>query len=344
VPNNTHFDTTRAHVANQGADPVDCPLEAGLDPDAEHPFKGNMDVDALRAAVDEAGAENVPAVLLTVTNNSMAGQPVSVENTRKVAAVAEEVDATFVIDACRFAENAAFVGAREAEFADATVAEIAREQLSYADAITMSGKKDALTNVGGFVACREAALFERCKERAILYEGFPTYGGLAGRDLEAMAVGLREAVKRRYVTDRLESVAELGRRLVEAGVPVFQPFGGHAVYVDAERFLPHIEPSAFPGQALTCACYLEGAVRGVELGSFAFPGTDRPELMRLALPRRTYGREHLEHVAETVAAVYERRETVPGLDLASEPSTPELRHFSAELRPRGEMGPGAVRQ
>ena len=208
----------------------------------------------------------------------------------------------------------------------------------------MSGKKDALTNVGGFVACREAAPFERCKERAILYEGFPTYGGLAGRDLEAMAVGLREAVERRYVTDRLESVAELGRRLVEAGVPVFQPFGGHAVYVDAEQFLPHVEPSAFPGQALTCACYLEGAVRGVELGSFAFPGTDRPELMRLALPRRTYGREHLEHVAETVAAVYERRETVPGLDLASEPSTPELRHFSAELRPRGEMGPGAVRQ
>ena len=344
VPNNTHFDTTRAHVANQGADPVDCPLEAGLDPDAEHPFKGNMDVDALRATVDEAGAENVPAVLLTVTNNSMAGQPVSVENTRKVAAVAEEADATFVIDACRFAENAAFVGSREEEFADATVAEIAREQLSYADAITMSGKKDALTNVGGFVACREAALFERCKERAILYEGFPTYGGLAGRDLEAMAVGLREAVERRYVTDRLESVAELGRRLVEAGVPVFQPFGGHAVYVDAEQFLPHIEPSAFPGQALTCACYLEGGVRGVELGSFAFPGTDRPELMRLALPRRTYGRQHIEHVAETVAAVHERRETVPGLDLASEPSTPELRHFSAELQPREEMTVGTVRQ
>ena len=330
VPNNTHFDTTRAHVANQGADPVDCPLETGLDPDAEHPFKGNMDVDALRAAVDEAGAENVPAVVLTVTNNLMAGQPVSIGNTRKVAAVAEEVDATFVIDACRFA--------------DATVAEIAREQLSYADAVTMSGKKGALRNVGGFVACREEPPFERCKERSILYEGFSTYGGLAGRDLEAMAVGLREAVERRYVTDRLESVAALGRRLVEAGVPVFQPFGGHAVYVDAEQFLPHIEPSAFPGQALTCACYLEGAVRGVELGSFAFPGTDRPELMRLALPRRTYGREHLEHVAETVAAVYERRETVPGLDLASEPSTPELRHFSAELRPRGEMGPGAVRQ
>jgi tryptophanase len=338
VPNNTHFDTTRAHVANQGAEPADCPLSVGLDPDADHPFKGNMDVDRLRWVVDEAGAENVPMVLLTITNNSMAGQPVSVENTRRVAAFAEEIDATFVIDACRFAENAAFVGAREDEFADASVAEIAREQLSYADAVTMSGKKDALTNVGGFVACREAALFERCKERAILYEGFPTYGGLAGRDLEAMAVGLREAVQRRYVTDRLEGVAELGRRLVEAGVPVYQPFGGHAVYVDAGRFLPQIDDEAFPGQALVCECYLEGAVRGVELGSFAFPGTDRPELVRLALPRRTYGLEHLEHVADTVAAVYDRREAVPGMELTSEPATPELRHFSASLSPRGPLG------
>jgi tryptophanase len=339
VPNNTHFDTTRAHVANQGAEPVDCPLSVGLDPDSEHPFKGNMDVDRLRSVVDEVGAERVPAVLLTVTNNSMAGQPVSVENTREVAAFADEIDATFVIDACRFAENAAFVGAREDGFEDAPVAEIAREQLSYADAVTMSGKKDALANVGGFVACRDETLFEHCKERAILYEGFPTYGGLAGRDLEAMAVGLREAVGRSYVTDRLEGVAVLGRRLVEAGVPVYQPFGGHAVYVDAGRFLPHLDDGAFPGQALVCECYLEGAVRGVELGSFAFPGTDRPELVRLALPRRTYGLEHLEHVADAVAAVHDRRDAVPGMEIVSEPSTPELRHFSAELRPQGELGP-----
>jgi tryptophanase len=338
VPNNTHFDTTRAHVANQGADPVDCPLPVGLDPEAEHPFKGNMDVDRLRAVVDEAGAENVPMILVTITNNSMAGQPVSVDNIRRVAAVAEEVDATFVIDACRFAENAAFVGAREEEFADADVAEIAREQLSYADAITMSGKKDALTNVGGFVACRDETLFEHCKERAILYEGFPTYGGLAGRDLEAMAVGLREAVERRYVTDRLEGVAALGRRLVDAGVPVYQPFGGHAVYVDAGRFLPHVDAEAFPGQSLVCECYLEGAVRAVELGSFAFPDTDRPELVRLALPRRTYGLAHVEHVADTVAAVHERREDVPGMDVVSEPPTPELRHFQAELAPCEPMG------
>ena len=338
VPNNTHFDTTRAHVANQGAEPVDCPVSVGVEPDAEHPFKGNMDVDRLRSVVDRAGVANVPVVIQTITNNSMAGQPVSVENVRRVAAVADEIDATFVIDACRFAENAAFVGAREEEFADETIAEIAREQLSHADAITMSGKKDALTNVGGFVACRDETLFAQCKERAILYEGFPTYGGLAGRDLEAMAVGLREAVQRRYVTDRLEGVAALGRRLVEAGVPVYQPFGGHAVYVDAGRFLPHVDAAAFPGQSLVCELYLEGAVRAVELGSFAFPDTDRPELVRLALPRRTYGLEHVEHVADTVAAVHDRRDRVPGMEVTSEPPTPELRHFQAELAPSEPMG------
>ena len=336
VPNNTHFDTTRAHVANQGADPVDCPLQVALDPagDPDRPFKGNMDLDRLEAVVDEVGAGAVPVIVLTITNNSMAGQPVSVENTRAVAEYAAEIDATLVVDACRFAENAAFVADREAALDDASVAEIVREQLSYADAVIMSGKKDALVNVGGFVACRDEALFEAVKQRAILYEGFPTYGGMAGRDLEAMAVGLREAVEERYVEGRLASVVELGERLADAGVPVYRPFGGHAVYVDAERFLPHVEPEAFPGQALVCAAYLEGAVRCVELGSFAFPGADRPELVRLALPRRTYGREHLEHVAETFAAVHGRREELGGLDVVAEPPNPELRHFSAELEPR----------
>jgi len=335
VPNNTHFDTTRAHVANQGADPVDCPLPAATDPDAGDPFKGNTDLDRLREVVDDAGAERVPAVIQTITNNSMAGQPVSVENTREVAAVADEIDATFVVDACRFAENAAFVRAREPGFGDASIAEIVREQLSHADAVVMSGKKDALVNVGGFVACRDEELFVRAKERAILYEGFPTYGGLAGRDLEAMAVGLREAVEGPYAPARLEQVAELGRLLVGAGLPVYQPFGGHAVYVDAGGFLPHVDPDSFPGQALVCALYREGGVRGVELGSFAFPGTDRPELVRLALPRRTYAREHLEHVAETAAAVCDRRESLSGFEIVTEPPTPELRHFSAELRPAG---------
>ncbi|MDS0297244.1 tryptophanase [Halogeometricum sp. S1BR25-6] len=333
VPNNAHFDTTRAHVANQGADPVDCPHELARDPDADHPFKGNFDVDAGWELVEDVGAESIPVVVLTVTNNSVAGQPVSVANTREVAAFADEIDATFVIDACRFAENAHFVREREAEFADATVAEIAREQLSYADAVTMSGKKDALVNIGGFAAMDDPDLFEAAKQRCILYEGFPTYGGLAGRDVAAMAVGLREAVEPPYVRERVEQVAELGRLLTDAGVPVYEPTGGHAVYVDAESVLPHVPKERFPGQELVCALYLEGGVRGVELGGFAFPGTDRPDLVRLALPRRTYSREHLEHVAETAAAVRESAECYEGLRIVEEPPMRELRHFSARLEP-----------
>jgi tryptophanase len=333
VPNNAHFDTTRAHVANQGADPVDCPVPDAMAFDREGPFKGNTDLDALRAVVDRVGAERVPVVVQTVTNNSMAGQPVSVANTRAVAEFAAEIDATFVIDACRFAENAHFVRERESGYEDATVAEIAREQLGYADAVTMSGKKEALVNIGGFAAMADPDLFERAKQRAILYEGFPTYGGLAGRDVEAMAVGLREAVEPPYVTDRVEQVADLDRLLDEAGLPVYRPTGGHAVYVDAGRLFSHLPPERFPGQALVCELYREGGVRTVELGSFAFPDTDRPELVRFALPRRTYALEHLQHVAETAGAVADRAETVPGYRVTSEPPTPELRHFSARLEP-----------
>jgi tryptophanase len=333
VPNNAHFDTTRAHVANQGADPVDCTLPAARDPDSDDPFKGNFDLDAGWDLVEEVGAESIPVVVLTITNNSVAGQPVSVENTREVAAFAEEIDATFVIDACRFAENAHFVRRREDEFEGWSVADVAREQLSHADAVTMSGKKDAIVNIGGFAAMREEAVFEAAKQRAILYEGFPTYGGLAGRDVEAMAVGLREAVEPPYVEERVEQVAELGRLLSGAGVPVYEPTGGHAVYVDAGSVLPHVPKDRFPGQALVCALYLEGGVRGVELGGFAFPGTDRPDLVRLALPRRTYSREHLEHVAETAAKVRESAEDYRGLAIVEEPEMKELRHFSARLRP-----------
>ena len=333
VPNNTHFDTTRAHVANQGAEPVDCPVPAARDPDAEASFKGNFSLERAREAVAEAGPENVPLVIQTITNNSAAGQPVSVENTREAAAFAEEIDATFVIDACRFAENAYFVRERESEFGDASVAEIAREQLSYADAIVMSGKKDGLANAGGFVATDDPDLFEACKQRAILYEGFPTYGGMAGRDLAAMAVGLREAVEDAYVEDRVEQVRTLGGMLTDAGVPVYEPTGGHAVYIDAEAIYPHLPSDQFPGQVLVCQLYLEGGVRGVELGSFAFPDTDRPELVRLALPRRTYHREHLEHVVETARSVLEDASTVTGLQVASDSAVPELRHFTAELEP-----------
>jgi tryptophanase len=360
VPNNTHFDTTRAHVVNQGAEPVDCPAPGATDPDGDDPFKGNMDVAAVRELADEVGPERIPAVVLTVTNNSMAGQPVSVENTCRVREVADELDATFVVDACRFAENASFVREREAGYADATVREIAREQLGYADALVMSGKKDGLVNVGGFVAVADEPpgesatrdelddLFARCKQRGIMYEGFPTYGGMAGRDLAALAVGLREAVELPSVRSRVEQVRRLGERLTEAGVPCYDPVGGHAVYLDAAAAMPDVPAERFPGQSLVVELYREGAVRGVELGSFAFPdretprasesrpeagGFDRPEFVRLAVPRRTYHDEHLDHVAETARAVVERTGQHPGYRVVSEPPVAELRHFSAELEP-----------
>ncbi|WP_254536442.1 tryptophanase [Halomarina litorea] len=333
VLNNTHFDTTRAHVANQGAEAVDCPVEGAWDREAVGDFLGNFSVERAREVVAEVGADRIPVVVSTITNNSAAGQPVSVSNLRETAAFAEEIGATFVVDACRFAENAHFVKAREAEFRDTPLAEIAREQLSYADAITMSGKKDGLVNIGGFAAVRDPDLFEHVKQRTILYEGFPTYGGLAGRDVAAMAVGLREAVEPPYVEERVGQVATLADLLLERDVPVVTPPGGHAVYLDAGALLPDIPADQFPGQRLVCELYREGAVRGVELGSFAFPGADRPEYVRLALPRRTYWREHLEHVADTAAAVREKRESYTGLEIVAEPPMKELRHFTAELRP-----------
>ena len=356
VPNNTHFDTTRAHIANNGAEAVDCPVEGALSSDRE--FAGDIDVEKVRDLADEVGADRIPAVLVTITNNSLAGQPVSVENVRAARAVADELDALLVVDACRFAENAYFVQQREAEFEGESVADVALEQLSYADAVVMSGKKDGLVNVGGFVGIRASkasagssrehgecdgvrddptldGLFERARERGILFEGFSTYGGMSGRDLEAFAVGLREAVEESYVADRVEQVRQLGDLLAERDVPVHRPTGGHAVYVDAAAFFPEIQTERFPGQALVCELYREGAVRGVELGSFAFPDSNRPELVRLALPRRTYGSDHLEHVAETFERVAERRDAgeISGLEIVEEPEMAELRHFSAELRP-----------
>ncbi|RLM47917.1 MULTISPECIES: tryptophanase [unclassified Haloarcula] len=333
VLNNTHFDTTRAHVTNQGATAVDCPAETDLTSDSVGTFAGNFSTDRGWDAVEKYGEDAVSAVVLTITNNSAAGQPVSMENIRETAAFATEIDATFVIDACRFAENAQFIKQRDPEYADTPLNEIAREQLRPADAITMSGKKDALTNIGGFTAVRDAALFEQCKQRAILYEGFPTYGGLAGRDLEAMATGLREAVQPPYVAERIEQVATLGDLLRERDIPIVTPTGGHAVYIDAAALFPDIPADQFPGQRLVCELYREGGVRTVELGSFAFPGTDRPELVRLALPRRTYWREHLEHIAETAARVRDRRDEYTGLKIVWEPPMEELRHFSAELEP-----------
>lgn len=335
VLNNAHFDTTRAHVAANGGDPVDCPVEGATDMDADDPFKGNFSLDRARAVVDDVGADNVPVVVLTITNNTMAGQPVSVANTREVAEFADDIDATLVVDACRFAENAHFVQQREPEFSDASVAEIARQQLSYADACVMSGKKDGLVNIGGFVGigAGEDELFETCRQRGILFEGFSTYGGMAGRDLAAFAEGLHEAVEPPYVAERVAQVESLCEQLADRGVPVYQPAGGHAVYVDANEALPHIPREEFPGQAFVCELYREGGVRGVELGRFAFPDTERADLVRLALPRRTYGPDHVEHVADSAEAVCERADDVSGLEIVSDPSMPELRHFSTELRP-----------
>ena len=331
VLNNTHFDTTRAHVVNQDARAVDCPVPAASDPDGPGDFKGNFSLTAGREAVAEVGAANVPAVILTVTNNSGAGQPVSVANTRQLRAFCDEIDARLIIDACRFAENAYFVTQREPEFTDATVAEVAREQLSYADAVVMSGKKDGLANAGGFVACDDTDLHEQVKQRGILYEGFSTYGGMSGRDIEAMAVGLREAVERAYIEDRVSQVQSLGRRLHDRGIPVYRPIGGHAVYIDAGAFLPHIPDSEFPGQALAVELYREGGVRTVELGSFAFPDNDQLELVRMALPRRRYHQEHIDHVVDTAVNVWERRSEVGGYRVVSEPQMQAIRHFSAEL-------------
>lgn len=333
VPNNTHFDTTRAHIANAGGTPVDCPAGDATNFEEPAPFKGDLSIEAVWDLIEEVGADRIPAIILTITNNSMAGQPVSIANVRETRDLADEIDATFVIDACRFAENAYFVKQREEGYADRSVAEIARKQLSYADAIVMSGKKDGLVNVGGFVALRETDLLPAVEQRAILYEGFTTYGGMAGRDLEAFAVGLREAVEDEYVTSRVGQVRELGELLMDEGVPIYRPTGGHAIYLDAGAFFPHIPSEEFPGQALACELYREGGVRGAELGSFAFPDSDRPELVRLALPRRTYHREHLEHVAESTAAVLARHEEVSGLEIVEEPDIEELRHFSARLRP-----------
>jgi tryptophanase len=335
VPANTHFDTTRAHVTAAGGDPVDCPHPDAWDRSAETDFAGNLSIDRVREVADEVGADRIPAIVLTITNNSAAGQPVSVDNLRRARDVAAELDARLVLDGCRFAENAWFVKQREPEFADESIAEIVHAQCAVADAIVVSGKKDGLANVGGFLALAdgESALFEQCKQRAILYEGFPTYGGMAGRDMAAMAVGLREAIEARYLDHRIGQVRELADGLEAAGVPIYRPVGGHAVYVDAGEALPSIPGDRFPAQALVCAAYLEGGVRTVELGSLAFPDTDRPELVRLALPRRTYHREHLDHVVATFEAVLDRSRGVSGLQIVDEPAMGELRHFSADLEP-----------
>jgi len=340
IPNNTHFDTTRANVEATGAEAVDLVIAEGRDPSALHPFKGNMDTDALEALLADRGTD-VPVVFMTVTNNSGGGQPVSLENLRAVRAVCDRYGKPLFLDACRFAENAWFIKTREPGQSDRAIPDIVRDMASLADGMTMSAKKDGLANIGGWLALDDDALAESCRNVLILTEGFPTYGGLAGRDLEAIAQGLREVVKDDYLNYRIRSTAYLGDALASVGVPLVQPFGGHAIYLDARALLPHILPLEYPGQALAVALYVEGGIRGCEIGTVMFgrhpDGTEvaaAMDLVRLAIPRRTYTQSHIDYVIEVVAAVAARSVDLRGLRMV-EPRPTALRHFTARFEPLG---------
>jgi tryptophanase len=340
IPNNTHFDTTRANVEHTGAEAVDLVIEEGRHPEVEHPFKGNMDLARLEALLTELGPERVPVVLVTITNNSGGGQPVSLENLRGVRALCDRFGVPLFLDACRFAENAWFIKSREPGQAGRSVVEIVREIASLADGMTMSAKKDGLANIGGWLALDDDSLAEQCRTILILTEGFPTYGGLAGRDLEAIAQGLKEVVNEDYLRYRITSTAYLGNALADAGVPVVRPIGGHAVYLDARTLLPHVPPLEYPGQALAVALYVEGGIRGCEIGTVMFgrhpDGTESPaamDLVRLAIPRRTYTQSHVDYVIEVVRWVAERARDLRGYRIVDEP--PALRHFTARFEPLG---------
>ncbi|NPV83574.1 MAG: tryptophanase [Candidatus Aminicenantes bacterium] len=338
VPNNIHFDTTRANVEVRGARAVDLVIDDAYDPDSIHPFKGNMDVDRLKKFIEKKGVKKIPLVMMTITNNSGGGQPVSVKNIKEVSQVCKQHKIPFFFDACRFAENAYFVKKREKGYEKKSILEIAQEIFSYGQGATMSAKKDALVNIGGFVTVDDDLLAEKLKNLLILSEGFPTYGGLAGRDLEAIARGLEEVLEEDYLEYRINQVAYLGQLLDEAGVPVFKPVGGHAVYLLADRFLPHIPRHQYPGWALTVALYREAGIRAVEIGGVMFARKDektgkeifpRLELVRLAIPRRVYTSAHLDYVAESIIDLYKNRDKVRGLRIVRE--SRYLRHFTVRM-------------
>ncbi|HET9097610.1 MAG TPA: tryptophanase [Candidatus Baltobacteraceae bacterium] len=329
VPNNTHFDTTRANVEAAGAQAVDLPIPQAREPQTAHPFKGNMDVAALERLIEEVTPARVPLVMLTITNNSGGGQPVSMENVRAVRGVCDRHGIPLYIDACRFAENCWFIREREPGYERREPLDIARELFSYAHGCTMSAKKDGMVNIGGFLASNDEVIARQESRLLILTEGFPTYGGLAGRDLDAMAVGLYEALNEDYLRYRIASTAYLGRHLTEIGIPIVQPPGGHAIYIDAAALLPHIPPPQFPAQALVGEIYLEGGIRAVEVGSVMFGENATMELVRLAIPRRVYTQSHIDYVIEVMEDVYAGRERIRGLRIAWE--APPLRHFTARF-------------
>jgi tryptophanase len=338
IVSNTLFDTTRANIEFSGAEGIDLLCTEGKIPSLPAPFKGNMDTLALQKFIEDKGAENIPLCMITVTNNSGGGQPVSMQNIRDVKSICKKHKIPLFIDACRFAENCYFIKKREKEFADVSIPEIAHELFSYSDGCTMSAKKDAFANIGGFLALRNEDLATKCRNLLIITEGFTTYGGLAGRDMEAIAIGLQEVLKEDYLQYRIRSIEYLTEKLIVAGVPVIQPAGGHAVYIDAKAMLPHIPPSQYPGQALVAELYIEGGVRGVEIGSLMFgkyaaDGTLIPammELVRLAIPRRVYTQSHIDYVAEVIIDVYNNRKTITGLSIEYE--APALRHFTVRMK------------
>jgi tyrosine phenol-lyase len=329
VPNNTHFDTTRANVEQVGAEALDLVIPEGKQPATVHPFKGNMDVAALEQCIERVGRERIPLVMLTVTNNSGGGQPVSMENARAVSAICRKHRIPLYFDACRFAENSYFIKQREPSYADKTPKQIAQEMFALGDGCTMSAKKDGMANIGGFLCTNNDLLAQQEKDLLILTEGYPTYGGLAGRDLEAIAVGLQEALQEDYLRYRIVSTAYLGNHLVKEGVPIVQPPGGHAIYLDARAFLPHIPLTEFPGVALATELYLEGGIRSVEIGSLMFGAAAKMDLVRLAIPRRVYTQSHIDYVIEVIMEVWRKRESIRGLKLTYEP--PFLRHFTAKF-------------
>ncbi|KUG26611.1 tryptophanase [hydrocarbon metagenome] len=340
IPNNTHFDTTRANIEYSGAEAVDLLCEVGKHPEQRADFKGNMDVEKLEKFIKETGAENIPVVMLTITNNSGGGQPVSMQNVMDVSAVCKKYNIPLFFDACRFAENAYFIKKREKGYENKSVLEICQEMFSYGDGATMSAKKDALVNIGGFLSLNDDELAMKCRNLLIVTEGFPTYGGLAGRDLEAVAQGLEEVVDENYLQYRIRSTEYLGEKVVAAGVPIIEPPGGHAIYIDAKRFLPNVLPNQYPGQSIVCELYIEGGVRAVEIGSVMFGKYDKitgelipptMELVRLAIPRRVYTQSHIDYVAEVVIEVYKNRDKLKGYEITYE--APMLRHFTAKFEP-----------